>query len=150
MTERYGIAAEIWGDLDGKTRTERKFGKGRIIWGKTAREVLLADGIQPDFSYAGQTREPEKFDYIHRVDGQSEIYFVINRTGSTEVGDFSFRVTGKQPEIWDPVTGEMKEAGSRRTDLPVCRWSWRRMALVLLYSANLYLRTVPAKEFLIS
>ena len=106
------IATEIWGDLDGKTRTERKFGKGRIIWGKTAREVLLADGIQPDFSYAGQTREPEKFDYIHRVDGQSEIYFVINRTGSTEVGDFSFRVTGKQPEIWDPVTGEMKEAGS--------------------------------------
>ena len=65
-----------------------------------------------DFSYAGQTREPEKFDYIHRVDGQSEIYFVINRTGNTEVGDFSFRVTGKQPEIWDPVTGEMKEAGS--------------------------------------
>lgn len=106
------IATEIWGDLDGKTRTERKFGKGRIIWGKTAREVLLADGIQPDFSYIGQEHEPEKFDYIHRVDGQSEIYFVINRTGSTEVGDFSFRVAGKQPEIWDPVTGKMRDAGS--------------------------------------
>lgn len=106
------IATEIWGDLDGNTRTERKFGKGRIIWGKTAREVLLADGIQPDFSYIGQEHEPEKFDYIHRVDGQSEIYFVINRTGSTEVGDFSFRVAGKQPEIWDPVTGKMRDAGS--------------------------------------
>lgn len=106
------IATEIWGDLDGKTRMERKFGKGRIIWGKTAREVLLADGIQPDFSYTGQEHEPEKFDYIHRVDGQSEIYFVINRTGSTEVGDFSFRVAGKQPEIWDPVTGKMRDAGS--------------------------------------
>ena len=106
------IATEIWGDLDGKTRTERKFGKGRIIWGKTAREVLLADGIQPDFSYIGQEHEPEKFDYIHRVDGQSEIYFVINRIGSTEVGDFSFRVAGKQPEIWDPVTGKMRDAGS--------------------------------------
>ncbi|UBD73960.1 glycosyl hydrolase [Parabacteroides goldsteinii] len=106
------IATEIWGDLDGNTRTERKFGKGRIIWGKTAREVLLADGIQPDFSYTGQEHEPEKFDYIHRVDGQSEIYFVINRTGSTEIGDFSFRVAGKQPEIWDPVTGKMRDAGS--------------------------------------
>ena len=106
------IAAEIWGDLDGKNRTERKFGKGRIIWGKTAREVLLEDGILPDFSYVGQDNEPEKFDYIHRTDKESEIYFVINRTGRTEIGDFSFRVTGKQPEIWDPVTGEMKEAGS--------------------------------------
>jgi len=43
------IAAEIWGDLNGINRTERRFGKGRIIWGKTPREVLLASGIKPDF-----------------------------------------------------------------------------------------------------
>ena len=28
------IAAEIWGDLDGKTRTERRFGKGQDNLGK--------------------------------------------------------------------------------------------------------------------
>lgn len=110
--EVQAIAKEIWGDLDGQARTERKFGKGRIIWGKTAREVLLEDGILPDFSYEGQEDEPEKFDYIHRVDGQSEIYFVINRKGSDEIGDFSFRVAGKQPEIWDPVIGTMRKADS--------------------------------------
>lgn len=106
------IAAEIWGDLDGKTRTERTFGKGRIIWGKTAREVLLADGVQPDFSYAGQSSKPEMFDYIHRTNGDTEIYFVINRTDRTETNQFTFRVAGKQPEIWNPVTGEMRDAGA--------------------------------------
>lgn len=106
------IAAEIWGDLDGVTRTERTFGKGRIIWGKTAREVLLADGIRPDFSYVGQDKEPEKFDYIHRTDEEKEIYFVINRTGKTETNRFTFRVAGKQPEIWNPVTGGMRDARS--------------------------------------
>lgn len=106
------LATEIWGDLDGKNRTERKFGKGRIIWGKTAREVLLADGIQPDFSYTKQNSEPEKFDYIHRTSGESEIYFVVNRTGRTETERFTFRVVGKQPEIWSPVTGEMRDAAS--------------------------------------
>ena len=60
------LASEIWRDLDGKNITERKLGKGRIIWGKTAREVLLADGIGQDFAYLNQTAEPEKFNYIHR------------------------------------------------------------------------------------
>ncbi len=118
------IALEIWGDLDGKVRTERKFGKGRIIWGKTAREVLLADGVQPDFTYTEQNTDTEKFDYIHRASSDTDIYFVINRTGKAEVENFTFRVAGKQPEIWDPVTGKMFDASSfsqneRLTTLPL-------------------------------
>lgn len=106
------LASEIWGDLDGKNITERKLGKGRIIWGKTAREVLLADGIGQDFAYLNQTAEPEKFNYIHRSLDDCDIYFVINRTGKQTSSQFTFRVQGKQPEIWDPVTGEMRIASS--------------------------------------
>lgn len=108
------IAAEIWGDLDGKNRTERKFGNGRVIWGKTPREILSADGIRPDFSYPDQAQEPEKFDYIHRTDGDAEIYFVINRTNVKETREFNFRVTGKQPEIWNAVTGKTEAAANFR------------------------------------
>ena len=104
------IAAEVWGDLDGRIRTQRTFGKGRVIWGKTPREILLADNVKPDFSYTGQTEQPEKFDYIHRTNGNSEIYFVINRTNKPETADFTFRVSGKQPEIWNAVTCEISEA----------------------------------------
>ena len=106
------MASEIWGDLDGKLRTERKFGKGRVIWGKTPREVLLADGVKPDFTFTGQEENPEQFDYIHRTSGDAEIYFVINRTNKNEMGIFTFRISGKQPEIWNPVTGEMLKANA--------------------------------------
>jgi hypothetical protein len=106
------IAAEIWGDLDGKIRTEREFGKGRVIWGKTPREILLAGGVQPDFTFTGQNENPEQFDYIHRTSGDTEIYFVINRTNKVETRDFTFRVADKQPEIWNAVTGEMRDANA--------------------------------------
>jgi hypothetical protein len=104
------IAGEIWGELDGKIHTERKFGKGRVIWGKTPREILLADGVAPDFTFTGQSETPEQFDYIHRTIGDTEIYFVINRTNQPEKKDFTFRVTGKQPEIWNAVSGEICKA----------------------------------------
>jgi hypothetical protein len=106
------IASEVWGNLNGKDRTERRLGKGRVIWGKTPREILLADGIKPDFTFSGQSEEPEKFDFIHRTDGDSEIYFVINRTNRLENRDFTFRVAGKQPEIWNAVTGEIRLASA--------------------------------------
>ena len=118
------IAAEIWGDLDGKDRTERRFGKGRVIWGKTPREIFWTDGLKQDFTYPGQDTDTDKFDYIHRTSEDAEIYFVINRTNKPEASDFTFRVSGKQPEIWDPVTGEMVDAkafsqSDGRTTLPL-------------------------------
>ncbi|TSJ40492.1 glycosyl hydrolase [Mucilaginibacter corticis] len=111
-TEVKKIAAEIWGNLDGKTRTERKLGKGRIIWGKTPKEILLADGVSPDFSFTGQTENSDQFDYIHRTSGNAEIYFVINRTNQHQTRSFTFRVSGKQPEIWDAVSGKSITAKS--------------------------------------
>jgi len=113
------IAAEVWGDLDGMIRTKRSFGKGRVIWGKTPREILLDDGIKPDFTFPGQETNPEQFDYIHRTTGDTEIYFVINRTNQPESQYFTFRTAGKQPEIWNPVTGEIHDVKTF-TQVPGC------------------------------
>ncbi len=112
--ELRAVADSIWGDLDGVARTERRLGKGRIIWGKTPREILLADGVLPDVTYTGQADDPEQCDFIHRTAGNAEIYFVINRTDHIITKDFTFRVAGKRPELWDPVTGEATEARAYR------------------------------------
>ncbi len=80
---------------------------GRVIAGKTAREVLLADGTQPDCEF---TPANGAFDYIHRTDGGAEIYFVCNRTNFAANATVAFRVTGKAPELWNPVTGERQFA----------------------------------------
>lgn len=39
-------ASEVWGDLDGTTRTVRNYGKVRVIWGKLPREILLNDAFE--------------------------------------------------------------------------------------------------------
>jgi hypothetical protein len=108
------IATEVWGDLDGKTKTERKYGKGRVIWGKSPREILSADGATPDFTFTGQAEHPEDLDYLHRTFGDAEIYFVANRKNLPVTLDCTFRVSRKQPEIWNPVTGEVRAATAFR------------------------------------
>ncbi len=103
------IAAELWGDLDGKQKTERTCGQGRVVWGKSMRDVLTADGVSPDFTHTG---EDAFIDFIHRTDDGVEVYFLANRNDRAESVDCRFRVSGRQPEWWNPITGE-------RRDLPV-------------------------------
>ena len=100
---------------------------GRVIADQTAREVLQADGVQPDF--AAERRAPARpddaprlagpapgapldIDYIHRTGDGAEIYFVANRVTNAVSADCVFRVAGKAPELWNAVTGEHKFAAA--------------------------------------
>ncbi len=47
------LADEVWGPCDGTNITEHRFGNGRVVWGKKLRDVLLSQGVLPDFEYAG-------------------------------------------------------------------------------------------------
>jgi hypothetical protein len=99
------------------------FGKGRVICGKTAREVLLADGVQPDFEVSGG-RPDAMIDYLHRSTEGAEIYFVANRSNCWEEARCTFRVKDKAPELWDAVSGTRHFAAAYqekdgRTTLPL-------------------------------
>ena len=54
--------------------------------------------------------------FIHRRAGKAEVYFVCNRTARTKKVHAIFRVSGKQPELWDAVTGEMRPAEAFRQE----------------------------------
>ncbi|HEY0945505.1 MAG TPA: glycosyl hydrolase [Opitutaceae bacterium] len=99
------IATEVWGACDGKSTTENRFGSGRVVWGRSTREVLSAAGVSPDFNYDAQAGW---IDFIHRTTDGAEIYFVANRNNRVARADCAFRVSGRQPELWDPVTGEAR------------------------------------------
>ncbi|MBN1489456.1 MAG: discoidin domain-containing protein [Phycisphaerae bacterium] len=110
------LAAELWGNCDGESITEHPVGKGRIIWGKTAREVLLADGIEPDFEFTltgdsttieAKPDEPV-LEYIHRRDGQTDIYFISNRAERMVTADVRFRIDNRPPQLWDALTGQVR------------------------------------------
>lgn len=111
------LAGEVWGDCDGKTKTEHRVGRGRVIWGKTARQVLLADDVKPDFEYTirgvvlpatNESQPAPVLDYIHRYGDRGDIYFVCNRTDRIVEADVRFRVAGRIPELWDPLTGQIR------------------------------------------
>ena len=58
--------------------------------------------ILPDFA----AQEAPSVRYIHRCDGETDIYFVAG-SGKAEC---TFRVHGKEPELWDPQTGGIRDA----------------------------------------
>ena len=99
------LANQLWGDASA-TSGQKQIGKGRLIWGKTARQVLIEDGISPDFEI--EASKEGVFDYIHYQIDEMDVYFVCNQTEQTEDVLCRFRVAGKTPELWDPVTGQTR------------------------------------------
>ena len=93
------VAGELW------DAPKHCFGKGRVIADRNARQVLLADGVGPDFEVSEGTPEAV-LDYLHRRTETADIYFVANRSNCWKQARCSFRVQGKAPELWDAVSGE--------------------------------------------
>jgi len=83
----------------------------RVIADKSAREVLLGAGVSPDFEVRGGDAEAD-VDYLHRRAGETDVYFVANRGESAETVTCTFRVAGKAPELWNPVSGDRRFASA--------------------------------------
>ena len=103
------IADKLWGACDGKTITENQYGKGKVIWGKNLKQVMLERGIGPDFSFTSNS-DQANLDFIHRRTSSADIYFVSNTRNECEIIEGIFRVKDKIPEIWDPETGTIQKA----------------------------------------
>ena len=102
------LADKLWGSCDGEKVKEHSYGKGKIIQGRTLRQILQERGIGADFSFVGQDEETD-LDYIHRRTDSEDIYFVVNKNMRAEQVDCVFRVAGRVPELWLPDTGEMRK-----------------------------------------
>jgi len=109
------LSKELWGDIDGKIVFSHTFGKGRIFWRVTniqpldqygdfaiITNLLNGFGVPPDFSADGPIR------FTHRSAGGAEIYFLANREERLVETHCRFHVSGKQPELWNPLTGERR------------------------------------------
>jgi hypothetical protein len=90
----------------------------------TLDAITRADGQGPDIEF--RTAVPgAKFDWIHRRDGETEIYFVCNQSLQDVKVTVAFRVKDKVPELWDAVTGKTRPleefTGTKdgRTEVPM-------------------------------
>jgi hypothetical protein len=98
------IADGLWGDCDGRTIKQRAVEKGKIIWGRTPQEVLAATGLPMDFR-GHPTTYTNSLRFIHKLLGDTDVYFVANRFSQPEDAVCEFRVAGKRPELWHADTG---------------------------------------------
>ncbi|MDR0724506.1 MAG: glycoside hydrolase family 2 [Prevotellaceae bacterium] len=69
----------------------------------TTVEDLFKNALRlpPDFVASSPALQ-----YTHRRDGDTDIYFVTNPSDARVQDTPAFRVYGKQPELWNPVTGK--------------------------------------------
>ena len=105
--EVHKLAADLWGDCDGKTITEHAFGSGKIVWGQPLDQVLSGLKIAPDFQ-AGPATPAAQINYIHRTQKNADLYFVAYSGTEAVHQDCTFRVSGKVPELWHSDTGLME------------------------------------------
>lgn len=92
---------------------DRLWNRGRTtgtVIANGARGVLRRHGIDPDFIAGNHGDNVPKIDYIHRRATGADIYFVVNRLDRWQDADCSFRIAGRLPELWDPLTGEVADA----------------------------------------
>ena len=93
-------------DAEVKQLAGELWGSGKIMSGMTAGELLAKRGVKPDFAADKPLR------YIHRHEGETDIYFVANPEPREVEALCSFRVIGKRPELWSPDTGHMENASA--------------------------------------
>lgn len=96
------LASELWGDA-GDQPVTRSLGSGTVVAGMDMEQALRRTAVVQDYVGPG--------DYIHRRLDGADLYFL---TGAGEF-ECTFRVAGMEPELWDPATGEIRDAVCYRT-----------------------------------
>ncbi|ASO06485.1 glycosyl hydrolase [Arenibacter sp. M-2] len=116
------LVNDLWGDETGDKSNE----KGKIDSKSTPLEALKLVGVSPDFDYSDNHTDQREapLDYIHYKKKDIDFYFVRNTTDQWVTRNCSFRQLGKQPEIWDPVSGDINpitifDQQEDRTELPL-------------------------------
>lgn len=102
------LVATMSQELFGKEENQaHAFGKGKVYHGNFKLETALHEcAVLPDM--ISESNKPVLF--IHRQTDTEDIYFISNQ--SKEKISFSpeFRINGKLPELWNPLTAEIKES----------------------------------------
>ena len=140
--EFQNIVDELWGPGTG----EHGYGKGKVYGEQISPEVVRAIHMVPDFEYPKPQSDTELL-FVHRKLSDGDLYYVDNRQERNEDLDATFRVTGKEAELWHADTGVMEPASFRtadgRTTVPLHLEPWGTVFVVFRKPAKTASRTLP-------
>ncbi len=105
------VADSIWGRRSTDSGS-RNLGRGKIVWGIGLDVLARQLALFPDCGIERPTTKEivglSEIEFLHRTSNDSEIYFLSNQTDREQAVDCNFRVFGKTPELWNPVSGEIR------------------------------------------
>ncbi len=96
------IAAVVWGE-----NPSNQYGKGFVFTRK--EDAIAKTGLTPDFQVE-KAVSPEDIRMAHRHSPDADIYFVANLSDKPQQVELSFRISGKQPELWQAEDGSISNA----------------------------------------
>jgi hypothetical protein len=134
------------GELFGDGTGVHKVGKGAVYAGQKLEDVFALLKVAPDFDYS-RPEADTRILFAHRKLTSGDLYFVDNRKDRDEQVDATFRVSGKEPELWHPETGKTEPVSFRiadgRTTVPLKLEPWGTVFVVFRKPTTATSRTLP-------
>jgi hypothetical protein len=139
--EFHTIVDQLWG-----SGTDNSVGKGRVYGDKNLSEVLTAIGVAPDFECTKPESDTNLL-FVHRKLSDGDLYYVDNRNDRSEALDATFRLGGKEAELWHSDTGTIEPASFQiangRTTVPLHLEPWGTVFVVFRKPAKTQSRNLP-------
>jgi len=140
--EFQSIVDQLWGS----GTVEHSYGNGKVYEGPISAEVMRTIQVVPDFEYTKPQSDTEVL-FVHRKLSDGDLYFVDNRQDQSEDLDATFRLAGKEAELWHADTGVIEPASFRiadgRTTVPLHLEPWGTVFVVFRKPAENSSRTLP-------
>ena len=136
------IAADLWKNCDGKASNHARYEKGDLFNGTTLEAAF--DELKQPVDLNGLDAS---LPWIHRAADGCDIYFISNQTDDVKRVTPSFRVAGRQPEVWNAVNATHRDLpdfvqNADRTEVPL-RFEPRQSLLIVF--AKPIIKTVATK-----
>lgn len=133
---------ELFGDGSGT----HKVGKGTVYAGQELGQVFKQLNVLPDFDYT-KPESDTRLEFLHRKLAAADLYFVDNRGDHETTTEATFRVSGKEPELWYAETGTTRPVSYKiadgRTTVPLHLEPWGTVFVVFRKATTETSRELP-------
>lgn len=83
---------------------------GKLLIGPYQKETFDEFGVSRDLIATDSVDQPAKdLAWAHRSSANLDIYFISNQQALNRTINLSLRTAGRAPELWDPLTGEIRQ-----------------------------------------
>jgi hypothetical protein len=106
------LVGEMWGE-DCAAASQHSYRAGHVFCNKDAHAALQQMKVQPDIETENGVlgaASNSALDYVHHRAGSNDIYYLRNGSSHSSKHEVIFRAHAAAPEVWDAVSGEIKQA----------------------------------------